>query len=166
MAAIMRVVTFRGPPNFIVLYSSDDVTMLGLLSYQSSASLLRSCPVSCFFCWVSSRGCCRSFSGNFCFSVEHHSHESVRFSVLQFSDVPLVALQTLEVERCGPSSFSPSELLIVFAVQLLARLPGRFVLIARFEEVLIRALIMLIFSSAFYARYGRCVQPLCIIILI
>ena len=33
MAAIMRVVTFPDPPNSVVLYSTDDITMLGLLSH-------------------------------------------------------------------------------------------------------------------------------------
>ena len=38
MAIIIQVVTFPDPPNSVVLYSTDDITMLGLLSHQSSAS--------------------------------------------------------------------------------------------------------------------------------
>ena len=55
--------------------------------------------------------------------------------------------------------------MFVFSVHPLGRLPVRFVLMASFDDLRIRALVMHVFSCAFYARYGRCGLSLSLVVV-
>ena len=55
--------------------------------------------------------------------------------------------------------------MFVFSVHLLGRLPVQFVLMASFDNLQIRAIIMHVFSCAFYAHYGRCTPSLPLVVV-
>ena len=65
----------------------------------------------------------------------------------------------------GCSSLGAVVFMFVFSVHLLGCLPVQFVLMASFDDLRIRALVMHVFSCAFYARYGRCGPSLPLVVI-